>query len=201
MHQLSSKISRYCVEHEIIDQCDMSWFTYGIEKRISTITVAIPFILIAFLISDYRAALSFFCAYFFVKKHLGGFHAKTVWGCILLSLVSELIFLGIVCPALSPASILCIMGISLISVFCFAPYNHPDLHLADEEIVACKKSCRFRIVIAVAVTVLAYILKLQKVADGALVGIAMAVAMLYLGHINDWRNIHNENTRRFQEDR
>lgn len=122
MEWLVDGIARYCVKEGILTSQDISWFKYGLEKRISTILVGIPFLIIAFMLSDFLCAISFFITYFFVRKYLGGYHAKTVWGCVAFSLSIELIFLGVLKHILNLPVIFAIIGISIIATLKLAPY-------------------------------------------------------------------------------
>ena len=78
MEWLVDGIARYCVKEGMLTSQDISWFKYGLEKRISTILVGIPFLIIAFMLSDFLCAISFFITYFFVRKYLGGYSVITI---------------------------------------------------------------------------------------------------------------------------
>lgn len=110
MQKLIDKLTDYCVKEAFIKPEEVLWFKYGLEKRLSTIIVGIPFLIIAFLISDFLCAISFFATYFFVRKYIGGYHAKTVYGCIIFSLTVELVFLIVVRYVINtPLPILCFL--------------------------------------------------------------------------------------------
>lgn len=192
MQKLVDKVADYCINEELIKPNEISWFKYGLEKRITTILIGVPFLIIAFVISDYLCAISFFATYFFVRKYIGGYHARTVLGCVAFSLMTELIFLGGLSYILNVPLILLTIGVSTITILLFAPHNHPNMHLSPEEISACRKRGRRRICIIVLSSVTTCFWGNIEIAKGCAVGIAMAATLLCVGYIYDWRKVHYE---------
>ena len=192
MQKLIDKFTDYCKKEAFIKPEEASWFKYGLEKRLNTIIVGIPFLIIAFLISNFLCAISFFATYFFVRKYIGGYHAKTVLGCIVFSLMTELIFLGGLNYALNTPLAFLTIGLGTITILKFAPYNHPNMHLSPEEISACRKTGRWRICIIVLLSVTAWFCGKTEIVKGCSIGTAMAAALLCLGYIYDWRQAHHE---------
>ena len=192
MQRLVNKVTGYCVKEELIKPEDVPWFKYGLEKRLSTTVVGIPFLVVAFAISNYLCAISFFVTYFLVKKYMGGYHAMTIWGCLAFSLLLELVFLGVLPHFMTAPVLLGMLGISILAIIKLAPYNHPNLHLTHEEMAICRKKVHSRTCIASLVNVIACFASNEEIAKGCTVGIAMAATLLCLGYINDWRNSHYE---------
>lgn len=192
MQKIVDRITRYCVNEKIVSPEDVPWLKYGLEKRISTIIVGVPFLIIAYTISNFLCASSFFVTYFYVRKYIGGYHAKSVLGCLAFSLLLELVFLGMLPHLLTTPVLLGVLGISVFSTLKFAPYNHPNLHLSHEEIKACQKSGRQRVCVASLIGAIACLAGLKDIANGCTIGIAMVTALLCLGYINDWRNTYYE---------
>lgn len=192
MQKLVNKVANYCVNKELIRAEDIPWFVYGLESRIATIIVGIPFLILAFAISTPTSAFFFFVSYFFVRRYIGGYHAKTVWGCIIFSLLAELVFLIGLPHLLNTQISLIILCISILIVYKLAPYNHPNIHFSSDEIVSCRKKGLNRVCIASLVTLMAHIAGNSEIANGCTIGIAMAATLLCLGYINDWRNSYHE---------
>jgi accessory gene regulator B len=192
MQKIVDRITRYCVNEKIVSPEDVPWLQYGLEKRISTLIVGIPFLIVAFAISNFLCALSFFFSYFYVRKYSGGYHAKTICGCLTFSLLLVLIFLGILPYLLTPKVLWGLLGISILTILRLAPYNHPNLHLTSDEIKACQKSEHIRVYVASLICLFAFLAGFQDIAYGSTIGIAMVATLLCLGYIHDWRNTHNE---------
>lgn len=187
MHSLMVRFAHYCVEKQIIESKHFDWFVYGLEKRLSTIFVSIPFVILAISTTNLPCAISFFFSFFLLREYLGGFHANSVLGCLFFSLLSEIIVFFVVYPILSQPGIICIAIICAICVYILAPYNHPNMHLSSEEIVACKKRGRFRTCIISIIIILSSICSLEEISKGTTLGITLATALLCLGYIFDRR--------------
>lgn len=184
------KIIRYCVREKLVRIEDVPWFQYSLEKIISTTIVGIPFFILAVLISDFLCAISFFFTYFFIKKYLGGYHAKTIWGCMGFSLLLELLFLGFFPNFLNTLVYVAILILCSFIIMKLAPYNHPHLHLTPKEIVSCRQKVRLRLCFILVVDIISYWFGIIELTNGCTIGIAMATALLCMGYINDWRKTH-----------
>lgn len=192
MQRLVDRITRYCVNEDLIKQEEIQWFRYSLERKLSMLFVGIPFLIIAFTISNSLCAISFFSTYFFVRKYIGGYHAKTIWGCLAFSLLLELVFLGMLPHLLTIPVLLGVLGISFFAIFRLAPYNHPNMHLTTEEIRGCRQRGLLRTCLVMLVGIIACFAKIKEIANGCTIGIAMAATLLCLGYIYDWRKPHHE---------
>ena len=187
MHSLIEKWANYCIEQQIIDEAQEEWFVYGVEKRLSTIIVSVPFFTLALAASNIQCAVSFFITFFILRKYIGGFHAGSVLGCLIVSLLSEVIIFFVVYPFLFKTTVCCTAIASIIFIYILAPYNHPNMHLSNEEMIACKKIGRARAVIVTAIIISTAILGIDEISKGSTMGIALTAVMLCLGHIFDRR--------------
>lgn len=187
MHSLVVRFAQYCMQKQIIENKHFDWFVYGLEKRLSTFLLSIPFAILAIVTSNIPCAASFFLAFFFLRGYIGGFHASTVLGCLIISLLSESAIFLLVYPLLSQIFILCIVIICIVCIFILSPYNHPNMHLTSEEITACRKKGRIRAVVISSGITFTCILGLDEIAKGLTLGIVLTTAMLCLGYIYDRR--------------
>lgn len=187
MHRLVDVLANFLLKEEIVDASQLPWIKYGLEKRISTLLVGIPFLLLAFMLTSIPCGIFFFISYFFVRKYVGGYHAQTMCGCLFFSLFSELVLLIMLYPIQSIHNPCFTTFICTILVFLLAPYNHPNLHLNIPEISACKKRSRIRIITTAVFTQISFNFGLQEIATGCTLGITLASFLLCLGYINDWR--------------
>lgn len=187
MHSLMVRFAHFCVEKQIIESKHFDWFVYGLEKRLSTIILSIPFVILAIVVSNLPCAISFFLSFFVLREYIGGFHANTVWGCLIISLLSEAALFFLVHPFLSPIAIVCITIVSITCIYILSPYNHPNMHLTDKEIAACRKKGRIRAFVVSSVIAFTCILGQDEIAKGLTLGIALTTAMLCLGYIYDRR--------------
>lgn len=187
MKDCIDKIVRYCHKNGYISENQVPWLRYSIEKRFSSIFGIIPFAFLALLLSDFWCALFFIFSFCFLRGRINGFHAKTLIGCLCISLATELFFFLVIYPLLNPTIALAILLPCLVTLLLGAPYNHPNMHYSMDEVLALKISIRHRAIILTAVFLLALSMHASSSLRGLTLGIAMAAFMLCLAYISDWR--------------
>ncbi len=172
-----------CLRKGLITEGQVPWFRYGLEKRIYTVIGLIPFVIIATLLTNISAAVSFIGAFYALRSRTNGYHAATLGGCVIISLIAELLFLTVLYPFLTLKGTMIVSGICVVFILVAAPYNHPKMHLSKEEIYALKHSVRRRcIVLFILLCILSYA-QLEDITKGLATGIAMAASMLCLAYI------------------
>lgn len=176
-------LTQYCIRNGIIKEDDADWFRYGLSKRLSTIAVAIPFFLLAMLLTDFATACSFYIAFFFLRTKTNGFHAETVLGCLAVSLVSEVLLCIILHPLLSNISRVVISLGCIIVVFKLAPVIHDNLPLSAKEIANLRETSRLRGCLLGALILATQLAQFTEVANGLVLGITMAATMLCFPYI------------------
>lgn len=134
LNSFIDKIVNYCLCADIVSTDNVPWLRYGIEQRISTLFILIPFFLFSLVFTDFWGASAFLVAFYLLKKKTGGIHAKTVSVCVFTSLLLEIAFLAGLYPHLSMPILFGVNLVSTLLIFLFAPYNHPNMWLSDVEI-------------------------------------------------------------------
>lgn len=140
MNSLLDWFINYCISNALISKDNEALFRYGLEKRLCTLVVLIPFAVIAIYLSGLWTAISYIISFFYLRSQANGYHAKTHWGCFVGSLLLELLFLMVIKPMLNTIWVLVLVSLASLAVFLFAPYNHPMMNLDDQEYAACKKA-------------------------------------------------------------
>ena len=187
MGRIIDKIVERCIEKKIIDPEASEWFRYGLERRIVTLFVGIPFLLLAMLLTDIWGAIGFMGSFFLLRSKINGYHAKTPLQCTLASVLFEFIFLGVVYPIIGVFVILLIMIVSMIAIFFLAPFNDPRIHLDSREVMLLKYGARIRIMLLCALTIVAIALNVHSIAKGISSGSAMAVLLLCSAYVLERR--------------
>ena len=184
MHNWIDWITRHCIRIRIINETDAPWFKYGIEKRVSTLLVSIPFFFLAILLKGFTTAISFFVSFFLLRTKTNGYHANTMGGCIVTSLLAELLLFASFNFILVSTLLVVPCAASYLVIYKLAPYIHPNLPLSDEAIVKCRKQARLRATIILGLTILTLISGLTAISEGITMGITMASGMLCFPYIN-----------------
>lgn len=182
MKQISSLVDM-CIAKGYITQEQAPWLYYGIEKRVTTILVSIPMLVVGSLISTPAMAIAFFTSFYLLRTRTNGLHAKTVSGCLVLSILSEIFFLGMLPCLLNDAVAISLLIFSAILIVNFAPYNHPNMALSDGEVMACAKSAKKRLFTLILLLIAFHIMQLNQFSTGILLGIVMAAVTLVLAYI------------------
>lgn len=176
-------LTHYCLRNNIISEDDVAWFRYGIEKRVSTVIVGIPVFTLAIILSNIYTASAFFASFYLLRSRTNGYHAKTIWGCFISSVVCIVLCMYAFYPLLNTKWIILLSVFCAAMIFWLAPYNHPNMNYTDNEYRACKKSSRLRAVGLCLCTIVSCSLGFDRIASGLFLGVAMAVSLLCLAHI------------------
>ena len=188
MNSLLDWFTNYCINNQLISEDNESWLRYGLEKRLCTVIVFLPFAVIAVHISGFWTALFFIISFFYLRSQTNGYHAKTHLGCLLSSLLLELFFLMFIAPILNFVWILVLVTLSAVSVFVLAPYNHPLMNLNDHEYSACKKAARIRCMQLALSCYVCVLLGFHEISDGITLGCAMTSTLLVFANFTERRS-------------
>lgn len=190
MGNFVNAIVNFCLEKGIVSSQNEEWFRYGLEKRISTLLVGIPFFIIAVILSSFWCALCFMASFFYLRGRTNGFHAKTAERCLFISLLLEVVFLLLIQPLLNTPIMIVTMVLIICSIWILAPYNDPNLHLTPEEICAYKRGARIRSVVLFLLFILAILTHISQIAVGITLGCALVEFLLCFAYIVERRNKH-----------
>lgn len=188
MNSLLDWFTNYCISNALIFKDNEAWFRYGLEKRLCTLVVLIPFSIIAVYLSGFWTATTYIISFFYLRSQTNGYHAKTHWGCFIGSLLLELFFLMAIEPMLNVNQVLVMVSIAVVVVFYLAPYNHPMMNLDDREYAACKKVARIRCILLAISCYACVLCGLHEISEGISLGCAMTSTLLILAIITERRS-------------
>lgn len=176
-------LTSHFINHKIIREEDAPWFKYGLEKRITTVIVMVPFLIIAALLTNLFTALSFFISFYALRSRTNGFHANHFWSCCIFSILIEIFFLCIIYPLLTRTAIYITSFGGMIIIFFLAPYNHSNMHLSKQELSACRLSARTHSLCILIVVIITGALNVMEVAKGFTLGMTMVAFLLCLAYL------------------
>lgn len=128
----------------------------------TTILVSVPMLIIGTLVSTPAMSIAFYISFCSLRTRTNGLHAKTLAGCLILSIISEIFFLGILPCILDDTVTISLLIVSTISIAVLAPYNHPNMALSAEESMACAKSAKKRLLILILLLIIIYVMRLKQ---------------------------------------
>lgn len=186
--QVIKKITKDFINKGIIDSDSADWFQYGLEKRISTVLTSVSFFLIAIKISGFWVAFTYLGSFYFLRVRINGYHARTYIGCLLASIVLEVILLKGVLLLLNKDITVLLNAIGFAAILIWAPFNHPNMHLSDRELHACKIGARIRVFILMLLEIVLAVFSKQQLLRGITLGNTMAALLLAVAIIRKGEN-------------
>ena len=140
-------------------------------------------LLIGTYICSFMETISFLLTFLFLRSRTNGIHAKSYAQCFFLSILCELFFISL--PTyISSFFLNLVRDLSVATIFIFAPYRHPLMHLNDTEVKACANDAKIR---ALILELLALLLSFCDIYDaylGISLGIIMTAMLLVLAYGN-----------------
>lgn len=172
-----------CVKRGYVTEKQAPWLSYALKKHMSSLVATIPILILASLLSTPIAAGSFYFSFSWLRSRTNGIHAETFQGCLVASLLSVLVFMGLLYQMLTNLVIVILVLASVVIIWLFAPFNHPNMHLTREETLACEISAKRRVVSLLSGALILRVLNLREAAIGIILGIAMAAVLLALAYL------------------
>ena len=182
-------ISDFCVRHGIIRKEDLPMFRYCVEKRFYSIVVFLPLVVLGIMWTNVATTVAFLGAFSYLRSTTNGFHAKKSGACFIYSILIEFILFRYVIPFLTPKIVIISLIISLLIIMMLAPYNHPNMALTSDEILACRTVSRKRTVHLLIIFLVSTLLSWDDVSVGLLLGIALVSVLLCLAYISNWEEL------------
>lgn len=182
MKQIDSFVEM-CIAKGCISQEQAPWLRYGIEKRVTTLLISIPMIISGCIVSSPTMALSFYFSFCLLRTRTNGFHANSLVGCFILSVVGEVLFLGVIPHIWNIVIEIILVTVSAVLIVILAPYNHPNMILTSEEITECARCARKMLVILLVISIGLHIFQYSQAATGVSLGIVMVAVTLTLAYM------------------
>lgn len=133
MSKIALYLTELCLRHNLISNNLKDWCVYSIEKRLSTFITGNFLLLIGFTFFGPIPSLLFCFSLFFLRKLTNGYHARSYWRCLLLSIFVEIACLQIASIASIYFSFV-LMFIANIIIFLLAPSHNSRRYLTPSEL-------------------------------------------------------------------
>ena len=170
----------YCVRKDIISSSDAEWFSYGLVQRCEKLITLCFLFPLGWLLSSFSASFAFYLSFFLLRVRTNGYHAKTFAGCLLFSVCSECVLFLLILPNLRAIALLWVLASSTITIFLFAPYDHPNLHMTKEELAASKHMAMLTVLILDMALILSLSMQFYAFANGLALGLGFTAFLLIM---------------------
>lgn len=181
--KLIDTIVNACITRGYITQDKAPWLHYALGKRITSVLGFVPLCAIGLLLVRPTTLLSFYISFYLLRSLTNGWHAKSVGICLLCSIIGEVIFLGVLSIFWNQVIGIISLGVSTIILWFFAPYNHPNMNLTENELVESKKQIRIRLVMLFIVVLGLKCAQAVHWSVGIELGVTMTSSTLLLAYI------------------
>lgn len=171
-----------CMQKEYVSAYEAQWLRYALEKRITSVIAFIPLLIVGLLITNPARLLAFLITFFLLRTRTNGFHTKSVGGCILCSIVGEVFFLRVLPMLWNKIIAFIALETSIVLIWVLAPYNHPNMNLSSEEVIACAKSAKWRLSTLIFALSVLYAVQQYQLALGIILGIVMTASTLVMAY-------------------
>lgn len=183
IERFTEYIVSYCLSNNYLTDQQIPWFRYGLEKRIITILITIPFLCFGFVISNIPVTISFYASFSMLRSRTNGVHARTRMACLFFSILSEVLFLAIIPYNQNSLLTNILLFVSMLTIWIYAPFRPADFELTDYEVNECAIIARKRLLVLLSIYSIARILQLYNIAKGIFMGILLTASLLVLAYI------------------
>lgn len=183
-----------CIEKDYISQENAEWLQYALEKRIATVVCFVPLLILGFIISSPATVIGFLATFYLLRTRTNGFHAKSIYSCLICSILAEVLFLKVLPSIWNNTIAFLTLTISIMLIWFYAPYNHPAMHLTSGEVSACAKSVKKRLCVLMVLLGVLCVQNMHQFALGILLGIVMTSATLVMAYCLQGIMPENNNT-------
>jgi accessory gene regulator B len=180
MERISRHLTNWLVDKEVIQIEEKDVYEYGISQLMINILDTLSIFLLAIFFHKVVAACFYIICFCMLRKYAGGYHARRIIGCYIITVGSA--FLMLIMISFWSISIEIITAVWLVSgiiVFLFAPVQNVNKKLDDVE---CMEYRRRAIIIWILESALMWVLLrlgFSEVAEGILFGdILIVISML-----------------------
>lgn len=140
--RLAKRTAYFFVEKRVIENEDVEAYAYGMELLYSLLLNMVLAGSVAIVTGTVFPTAVFLITFIGIRQYIGGYHAKTHFGCMSILAVVLCCFSVLVrwTPNLFELWISAMaVGVSVILVFRFAPVEHPNKPLSSNEKVRLRK--------------------------------------------------------------
>ncbi|WP_430883796.1 accessory gene regulator ArgB-like protein [Fusibacter sp. JL216-2] len=158
INQMSREITRSLIKNDIISFDDMSVYQYGLEVLFLTTIKLIGIFILASLFGYVIESVLFIIAFGSLRMYAGGYHAKTVFKCFILTIgfiIADILTCSLISINKSPILIFAITLISFTIVYILSPVAVKSRPITvDEQRKFRESSIKLMLVYLVIITVL-----------------------------------------------
>ncbi|WP_341876820.1 accessory gene regulator B family protein [Defluviitalea saccharophila] len=143
--QFAGIITSFLVHENIIRDDDYEIYQYGTEQILINLTMLLVIIIIATIVNMWAETIFFLVSMLPIRAVAGGFHASTPLKCNVLTVsvyILNIIFINFFKNHMTIYILLALLSFVMFSIFRYAPVDHKNKVLHQDEFIIVKKKSR-----------------------------------------------------------
>ena len=136
-----TKLVDRMIGQEILESEKRDEYIYALTIRAEQVITYTLLAMVCLWTHNILEGLIYAVAFKGIRQYSGGYHAKTLLGCLVGTIAMLLAVVRWIAPFLQthPIVMIFLVIISICVLFIFSPVNHPNLNLSKEEMSDCRK--------------------------------------------------------------
>lgn len=179
----TGRLVECCIRRGYISEKQAPWLDYAIKKHMTSLLASFPILILASYLATPVVAVFFYFSFSWIRVRINGIHAKSFIGCIVASLFSVFVFMGPIYGFITNQMMQVLFCLSAVFIWFFAPFDHPNMHLSNEEKLACMYSARRRLLLLLLGAIALKKINQQEAVAGIVLGVSMAASLLALAYL------------------
>ena len=194
--QLSMSIARFFVSKKLIPENELDSYAYGYQVILISIINWSSILIIAILTHSLIDTLFYMLPIVILRRHTGGYHARSYAQCYILSISFYLIVLLLTrfIPAAAVYAIAPVISvITYISILKYAPIEHANNPQSRKRMITHRKYCVVLSSLFLILTIALLFAKYTTLSCCAALGMFQVCILLLVEHINNQKKGGNRN--------
>ena len=185
MEQLIEHMTQWLLKKCFIVPEQSEWCHYMLIQYIMSILSLFLLLPVSAVIVGVWGAVFYTATFRILRQRTGGYHARTPHGCLLISLVLQVLFSLLAAATKDIYALTMVILLSEVAIFLLGPANHPELHLSSKELKAVKPRMYVRQSVVFLVYVVALLTHQRMVASCIAMATFAVAILLAVAHVDD----------------
>lgn len=181
MEKISKKITKWMLAKQVITRDDEEVYVYGVFQLLMSMLNTVSILMLAVIFHKILAVCCYIICFSMLRKYVGGYHAKSVKGCYLMTVGSTALMLWVICFNKIPMAVIFTFWMLCgVFVFLFAPVENRNKKLDEVERVVYRKKALVIWMLESVVLWGIYGLKFFDVTEGIVFGNILIVISMFV---------------------
>ena len=134
MEQVVKHMTHWLLKEHLIVPEQSEWCHYMLMQSTMSILSLCLLLPVSAAIVGVWGSVFYTATFRILRQRTGGYHARTPHGCLLVSLVLQVLFSLLAAATKDIYALTTVILLSEVAIFLLGPANHPELHLSSKEL-------------------------------------------------------------------